>query len=230
MILITVLLITVADLPRYGFIYEPSTEVTERYVTKGLEETGAVNIVAGIILDYRAFDTLGESFVLFCALNSVLILLRREEGIVEGDDNPYFNLTGDGILRKTMLFTIPAVFVYGIYVLLNGHLSPGGGFSGGAVMGAAVILLSAAYGKDVAGRFITEKRFKAVSFIALSFYCLSKSYSFFTGANGLESIIGKGIPGAIISSGLILPLNVAVGMVVTCTMYGIYRMFREGDF
>jgi len=66
--------------------------------------------------------------------------------------------------------------------------------------------------------------------VALGFYCLAKGYSFFTGANHLESGISLGTPGSIFSSGLILPLNVAVGFVVTLTMYGIYRMFRKGSF
>ena len=66
--------------------------------------------------------------------------------------------------------------------------------------------------------------------IALGFYSLSKSYSFFTGANHLESFIPKGTPGNILSSGLILPLNIAVGMVVACTMYGFYVMFRKGGY
>ena len=69
-----------------------------------------------------------------------------------------------------------------------------------------------------------------MSFAALSFYCLSKCYSFFTGANHLDSIIGPGTPGSIFSAGLILPLNVAVGFVVAFTMFGFYTLFRKGDF
>ena len=63
---------------------------------------------------------------------------------------------------------------------------------------------------------------------ALSFYCLAKSYSFFTGANHMENMIPNGTPGAIISSGLILPLNICVGLVVSCTIYAFYALFRKG--
>ena len=229
LVIISCLLLAVSDLPRFGVEHAEVEEVTEKYVLDGLEETGAVNIVSGIILDYRAFDTLGESFVLFCALNCVLILLRTDSREEEHDIS-YYSLSGDDVLRKSIMFTLPLVLVFGVYVLLNGHLSPGGGFSGGAVMGGGLILLSTGYGGEVTGRFITERRFKTVCFIALSFYCLSKSYVFFTGANGLEAGISLGTPGAILSSGLILPLNIAVDMVVTCTMYGIYRMFKKGSF
>ena len=60
-VLIGVLLYTVSLLPEYGQENPRAVEVSDRYIEHGLEETGAVNIVAGMILDYRAFDTLGES-------------------------------------------------------------------------------------------------------------------------------------------------------------------------
>ena len=75
--LIAIMLVTVSYLPRTGNASNPdNNEVSERYITKGLQETGAVNIVTGMILDYRAFDTFGESNVLFIATVTVLILLR----------------------------------------------------------------------------------------------------------------------------------------------------------
>ena len=71
------MLLTVANLPGYGSADAPTVnEVAERYVEKGTEETGAVNTVAGMILDYRAFDTLGESFVLFTAMCAVTMLMN----------------------------------------------------------------------------------------------------------------------------------------------------------
>lgn len=50
-----------------------------KYIEDGLQDTGAVNIVTGMILDYRAFDTFGESNVLFIATCTVLILLRNDK-------------------------------------------------------------------------------------------------------------------------------------------------------
>ena len=78
--LIVILLFGVADLPTFGKAENPSNnEVSYRYLEKGVEETGAVNVVAGIILDYRAFDTFGEATVLFTALITVIAVLRRDE-------------------------------------------------------------------------------------------------------------------------------------------------------
>ena len=96
-------------------------------------------------------------------------------------------------------------------------------------MGAALILFASAFGFEKVDRFFTGKLLKIISFVSLAFYSFAKGYVFFTGANGLENHIPKGIPGAILSGGLILPLDIAVGMVVACTMYGFYSLFRRGS-
>lgn len=77
LVIIGSLLLTVSMLPTFGEVGNPALNVVyEKYVTEGLADTGAVNIVAGIILDYRAFDTLGESVMLFTAVMAVVMLLR----------------------------------------------------------------------------------------------------------------------------------------------------------
>lgn len=221
------LLTTVANLPGFGTLSENAEPLEEEYLTQGMEETGATNIVAAIILNYRAFDTLGESFVLFTALCCVTVLLRADTKN-QREHLLYRDLTGDNILRFAVSLVAPMIILYGFYVMVNGHLSPGGGFSGGAVAGAGMILLSAAFGFDVMDRIFKEKFFNTLCFCALGFYALSKTYSFFCEANGIDSHIPKGIPGTIFSGGLILPLNIAVGLVVTMTMYGMYCLFRRG--
>ena len=76
-----VLLWTITYLPEIGDAGNPdNNEVSARYIEQGLKETGAVNIVTGMILDYRAFDTFGESCVLFIASCCVLVLLRIDQG------------------------------------------------------------------------------------------------------------------------------------------------------
>ena len=237
--LIWVLLSAAAYLPPFGSPDNPAhNEVSRRYIEQGMQETGAVNIVAGMILDYRAFDTLGESHVLFIAACAVLMLLRTpgskdgkpttEQLEAEADDRMY-EPKNDVILQHAANFLVPLILVYGIYVILAGHLGPGGGFSGGAVMGAGLILYLNAFGFKRAERFFTFHTFRIVSVCALGFYALSKAYSFFTGANHLDSFITPGTPGMIFSAGLIPYLNIAVGLVVCCTIYAFYTLFRKGD-
>ena len=237
--IITVLLVTISYLPKYGSPDNPeNNEVSERYITKGMQETGSVNIVTGMILDYRAFDTFGESNVLFIATCCVFILLRVDQSkdgtkdrkkIDKEQNDRLYEPKNDVILQATAYFLVPMIMIFGIYVILNGHLSPGGGFSGGAIIGAGLILYLNAFGFQKTEKFFTEKTFRWITFGSLTFYCLAKSYSFFTGANHIESGIPIGAPGDIISAGLILPLNICVGLVVACTMYAFYAVFRKGS-
>ena len=236
-ILSFVLLYAVSMLPRHGEENPRTVEVVKRYVEQGVEETGAINTVAGMILDYRAFDTLGESHVLFTALVCVLILLRidRKNQLSGKEDyytirnDTYFDLSKDPILRTMCRGLLPCILLYGVYILLNGQNSPGGGFSGGAVIGAGMILFSAAFGMKAADRFLTMKLCLVLTVVSLFFYSFAKGYVFFMGANGLENHIPLGTPGAIASGGMILPLDIAVGCVVSITMFGFYSLFRRGS-
>ena len=235
--LIALLLYAALRLPKFGGADTlVDSELTEFYVEHTKVETGAMNIVTGIILDYRGFDTLGESNVLFIAVCTVLLLLsvygekdERLRMLADARDR-HFEPENDLILQCAARILTPIVFVFGVYVILNGHLSPGGGFSGGAVLGAGLILYQNAFGYRKIERFFTYKTFRAVSVSALLFYSLAKGYHFLTGANGLNSEIPIGTPGNILSGGLLLPLNIAVGCVVACTMYALYTMFRKGEF
>ena len=235
--IIFVLLWTIAYLPVFGNAGNPdNNEVSSRYITEGLRETGAVNMVTGMILDYRAFDTFGESCVLFIASCCVFALLRIDAANRDKDtrkrleeaNDRLFEPKNDIILQKCACVLVPLIIIFGIYIVLNGHLSPGGGFSGGAVLGSGLILYLNAFGFQKTERFFTEKVYRRTTLGALTFYCLAKSYSFFTGANHMDSGIPLGTPGTILSSGLILPLNICVGLVVACTMYAFYTLFRKG--
>jgi len=62
------------DLPEFGY---PIMRVASTYLKEGLAKTGATNLVTAVILDYRAFDTLGEATVLFTAVIGVLAVVRK---------------------------------------------------------------------------------------------------------------------------------------------------------
>lgn len=226
-VMIIFLLTAVEAMPPFGSADTPANDspVIRRYIEDGLQETGAVNIVAGVILDYRAFDTLGESHVLFTATIAVFILMLLEK---EQEEKDRSIMTADPILRNTAKFLVPFIILFGFYVIFNGHLGPGGGFAGGAVIGGGLILYTLAFGPARLQRIINMKSYRLIVLFALLFYSFAKCYSFCCGANGLETIFRNGTPGAIFSAGLILPLNMAVGLVVACTMYGFYSVFTRG--
>ncbi|MCL2791705.1 MAG: hypothetical protein FWD87_01315 [Spirochaetaceae bacterium] len=224
--IVGVLLLALSQMPQFGDPASPTNnEVYERYVQRGVEDTGATNIVAAIILDYRAFDTLGEAFVLFTALIGVIMLVRTSCGsqfiLVER--------TQPLMLRFMIMLISPFILIYGIYILLNGHLTPGGGFSGGAILGSALSLYAISFGAQKVRTLLSFKTLLISISIALLFYAIVKGYSFVIGASGLSSGIPLGTPGNLFSGGLIVPLNISVGIVVAFTVYGLYALFSEGE-
>ena len=106
-----------------------------------------------------------------------------------------------------------------LYVVLKCHLSPGGWFSVVSLMVAGLILYANAFGHRRIHRFFSFKIFTVMSSSALMVYALSKGYSFFMGANHLESGIPLGRPGNIFSAGLILPLDICVDLGVRRTIH-----------
>ncbi len=73
-IFLTVAIKSLSDLPEFGY---PMMRVAKTYLREGLAKTGASNIVASVILDFRAYDTLGEATILFTAVIGVLTIVRR---------------------------------------------------------------------------------------------------------------------------------------------------------
>ena len=237
LIFIGIMLQVVAALPEFGNSNNPvHNEVMVRYLEQGIEETGAINFVTGMILDYRAFDTFAEANVLFLAVMCGVLLLRRDKDhIYEKDDKEvaeeeFIAKQERSIILQTGVKLIcPVVILYGIYIIVNGHLSPGGGFSGGAIIGGGLILYATAHGKEKMQLFFRMETFISLSVGSLLVYFACKCYSFFTGANHIGYSMPKGTAGDILSGGFILPLNICVGIVVACTVYGFYALFTRGD-
>ena len=195
-----------------------------------MEEFGAVNMVTNMILCYRGFDTFGETCVLFIAATCVIVLLRKNEEEIENlkETDWKYEPKPDAILQMVTRILVPVIFLFGFYIILNGHLSPGGGFSGGATIGAGLILYVTTFGFHKMQRFFDEKTYDRVKVGALSLYSVTMIYYFYTGANMIKSVIPSGTPGNILSGGMILPINIFVGLEVACTMYCFFALFRRG--
>lgn len=77
--LFAVLAYNILEMPRGGDINSPAyNEATEHFIEKSESETGAINIIGAILTDYRAFDTLGETIVLFTSIVAVVSVLRPD--------------------------------------------------------------------------------------------------------------------------------------------------------
>lgn len=232
-----VLLAVVIDLPRFGDPSNPTNnEVARRYIEQGLTETGAANIVAGMILSYRVFDTFGESNVLFLAATCVTMLLRRDERNTSAGDLEIMareeqtnRRDRDIILRTAVLWLLPMTAMVGVYVMLFGHISPGGGFSGGSILGGGMILYANTFGSANVRRFFNQRISDWVRVVCLMGYGAFLIDYVMTGVNGLPGHVPLGTPGHILSGGIILPIDLLVGFVVTCTIYSFYALFSKGE-
>jgi multicomponent Na+:H+ antiporter subunit B len=147
------MLIGIAALPRPGDPAAPiHTHVAARYIAEGASETGAPNLVTGVLLNYRAFDTFGEVTVIFAALAAVLVVLSpAPAGGAPGKENGGGgSIPVSPVVSFIVRLTAPFIAAFGAFVVFKGHTSPGGGFQGGVILGALLMLLSLVLGRDAA--------------------------------------------------------------------------------
>lgn len=125
------------------------------------------------------------------------------------------------IVKTITRLLIGAIFVFGFYIIFHGHLTPGGGFSGGVILATAMILLILAYGKKVAlehfGRdlMLYLECFGGLMFLLIALLGLSKGAFF-------QNFLGKGIPFDVLSGGFIWLSNLAIGLKVWAALFAIY--------
>ncbi len=232
-----IMLHVVSQLPSYNSEVTPTNnELSERYIEHGIEDVGATNLITNVILVYRGFDTFGESCVLFLAATAIIILLRRDKNNntakddeIRLEDAQIEEQESCLVLRNGVKFFMPLILLFGFYVLFNGHISPGGGFAGGAIIGAALILYDNAFGANAVEKFFDDHLYHIIKIGALIIYGILICYTIFVGANGIENIIPHGTPGSIFSGGITLPINIVVGLEVACTMYAFYAYFSKGE-
>lgn len=121
--------------------YQPDTELNQTalyYAQNTAHDLGAANIVTAIVETYRGLDTLGEVTVLFLASTIVGLVLS----LGRKTDQSVSKLVPIGELLQTgSRYLAPLVMLLGVYIFVNGHLTPGGGFQGGAVIASGVLLL-----------------------------------------------------------------------------------------
>ncbi|MCF7932366.1 MAG: hypothetical protein K9K93_04275 [Acholeplasmataceae bacterium] len=110
------------------------------FTTNGFADTGSRNLVTAIYLDYRLFDSLFEAGILLIAVSGVMWISKhtiKEKNatfMIDKQKTPELFITFSRLLYPVML-------MFGLYVIINGHLSPGGGFQGGAIVATAILIL-----------------------------------------------------------------------------------------
>lgn len=156
--LAVLLLYVVASMPPMGDPSSPTRDhVIPRYLEKAEEETNTPNVITGIILNYRGYDTMGEVTVIFCALACVLAVLGRER---RGRIYAHMDRSEvrSSVIVKTMVrLLVPFIILFSAYTILHGEISPGGGFQGGAIIGGSMIIFTTIFGLWEASQHIPQK-------------------------------------------------------------------------
>ena len=122
--------------------YTPDTELNQTaryYAEHTAQDLGAANIVTAIIVTYRGLDTLGEVTVLFLTAAIIgLVLSGQAHSVAKAKKD--LPPTGE-LLTTGSTLLLPLIMLLGAYVIVNGHLTPGGGFQGGAILASGILLI-----------------------------------------------------------------------------------------
>jgi multisubunit Na+/H+ antiporter MnhB subunit len=115
------------------------------------------------------------------------------------------------------------IFIYGLYIISHGHLTPGGGFAGGAIIGGAFILLILAFGSEVIYLRKEEMQTSITESISLLIVLvLALAGLFFGSYVFFNNYLPKGVIGEIISAGVIPLYNIFIGIEVAAALLTIF--------
>ena len=224
---------SVQDLPDWADPTSPaSTYLSPHFIQKTIEETSVPNIVTSVLADYRGYDTMFETIVIFCAGLAVLTILRRTHRRNKKVIKPRPQREGvDIIVQNTARLVIPPMQLFALYVVAHGHHSPGGGFQGGVILGASFILLALAY--DLKS---TLKRFRestvlfysvlgVIVYAGIGFVCLFLGRNFLAYAAWSKFL---GITEVEAHSHGMLGVEVGVALTVMAIMFSLYADLASG--
>lgn len=191
-------------------------------------ETASANAVTSVVVSYRGFDTLGEVTVLFLAATGIGLLFggrerSRSDGVAQPSSLP------NEMLVTGVRLLFPVLLLLGLYVVLHGHLSPGGGFQGGVIIATAFFL-----------RMLAERGFALNRSLVGLLESLSGSGFVLIGLLGLmllgtATFLGNFLPhpvadmGRLLSAGVIPLVYALVGVKVGAEVAAIFGDMLERE-
>jgi multicomponent Na+:H+ antiporter subunit B len=129
---------------------------------------------------------------------------------------------GMSLIVKTITrLTVGPILVFGIYIVMHGHLSPGGGFAGGVIIALAFVLLMFAFGKDAAASKISQGLASNLESLGALMFLSIALVGFFGGSFFLN-ILKKGTPFKLFSAGTIPLSNIAISLKVGVGLFAIF--------
>jgi multicomponent Na+:H+ antiporter subunit B len=224
----TVLVIGLAGLPAFGDYKGVYGNVINGI---GVTERHATDLVTALNFDIRAFDTLGEEFILFTSVLGVVLILRQMRGESERpnqheSDEHAFGGASEA-LRALTLGMIPGLVAIGVYIVVHGQLTPGGGFQGGVILAAGPLAVF------LAGRYLRMKVVAPHLLVELGDALGAVGYALL-GLGGLvfagvflKNFLPLGIPGHLLSGGQMDVASAAVGLEVSGAFLVAFSEFLD---
>jgi multicomponent Na+:H+ antiporter subunit B len=209
------------ELPAFGGDRHP---YGDRAVHASLARRTA-NTIASVNFDQRAFDTLGETTILFAAVIGCVILLRQTGD--EHRDRPAPQKV-ERPVRRYALLVLPVALLTGLYVIAHGQLSPGGGFQGGVVAATSLHLLYLGADYRALERVRPVGLYETGDAIATSAYVVTGLAGLIGGSAFLaNTVLPYGTFNTLSSGGTVPLLNAAVGMEVACAVVVLLARFLD---
>ena len=172
-------------------------------------ETGALNLVSAIYLGARLYDTLFEVLVFTVAVIGVRFYLLRRPSTARATPIPESH-----VLQASAQILYPLTLILGLYLALFGHLSPGGGFSGGVVAASGLLLCVMSIGAETVYRRLSgagiERLEWALPMVIVAVCVLPVMFS----RPILSNALPVGQAGHVFGSPSILLLNILIGLKV----------------
>ena len=189
------------------------------YAENGASEVGAANLVTAIVVTYRGLDTLGEVTILFLTAAIAAFFLKSKD-----DFSKRKVRVSSELLQTASAMLVPLIFILGIYVFVNGHLSPGGGFQGGAILasGLVLLLLSEPLQKVNSLLFAIVESISGIIYVGIGIAGI-----FLAGGFLDNSILPLGEFGTLISAGILPVIYILVGLKVGSELSGLLTKFQE---
>ncbi len=190
----------------------------ERYASRELSELGAQNIVTAVVVTYRGLDTLGEVTVLFLTASILGFFLKRRRC--------YSGKPSSEILKTASSLLLPFIILLGVYIAMNGHLTPGGGFQSGAVLASGLLLITLA-NPEKDGSLSLFSRIE--SFSGLAYVVVGLAGLILAGGFLDTTFAGLGVPGNLISAGAIPLVSVLIGMKVGAELSSMLVKMKNAE-
>jgi multicomponent Na+:H+ antiporter subunit B len=221
---------------------------------QAMAQRHVTNVVSAVNFDYRGIDTLGEEFILFAAVTGLALILRRmrEEGREEATKRqrdqekkvrdqgqshpsstvpelpevaPSLSSAPSDAVRWLGMTLIGLTVSFGIYVVIHGQLTPGGGFQGGAMLGTACLIVYLATDYKAFRDVSPRRLLKVGDSLGAGGYALVGLLTLAMGGAFLQNTLPLGRSGDLLSGGTIFAINLAVGLEVAAAFVLLFKEF-----